>query len=392
MSKGEVERIWLPFTPWLLVASAALAPVRSRRPVGLARAPGGHRDRHRVVGAHAVVSERVLVVEDDPTVAEVVDAVPRTRRVRGRGVSDGALALDRALLDLPAIVVLDLMLPGHRRTRGLPPAPRRCAGTGDHAHCARRRGGPRLGLELGADDYLAKPFSPRELTARVKAVLRRAQQPLADRRLPSESTSTASSSTSALARSPSTASPVSAHRPRVRPARVPRALRHAARSAARSSSNRCGASPSATPRRSPCTCAGCARRSRGTRRNHVISSPSGASATGSTHETDRERSSADDRGHDRDHRRRRWLPHDRRRRHHHDVGRRRGRPRRHRGRSRDRWCDSVARSRCGWHGDARSVSKEPSPRSAAMVSVVVGVVRGRAGPCSSPTRISVRSS
>ena len=80
--------------------------------------------------------------------------------------------------DLPAIVVLDIMLPGIdglevcRRLRAAAPVP---------VIMLTARGEEEdrvIGLELGADDYLAKPFSPRELTARVKAVLRRANQPL----------------------------------------------------------------------------------------------------------------------------------------------------------------------------------------------------------------------
>jgi DNA-binding response OmpR family regulator len=119
------------------------------------------------------------VVDDDPNVAEVVS---RYLEREGFGVEvarDGHTALDRALAVPPDLVVLDLMLPGIdglevcRRLRALAPVPVvMLTAKGSEADRV-------VGLELGADDYLAKPFSPRELTARVKAVLRRAQGPLA---------------------------------------------------------------------------------------------------------------------------------------------------------------------------------------------------------------------
>jgi DNA-binding response OmpR family regulator len=121
---------------------------------------------------------RILVVEDDPTVAEIV-----TRYLEREGFSvehrrDGREALRYAVSALPDLVVLDLMLPGLdglevcRRLRSVAPVPvlMLTARSGEEHLVA--------GLELGADDYMAKPFSPRELTARVKAVLRRSRDPL----------------------------------------------------------------------------------------------------------------------------------------------------------------------------------------------------------------------
>ena len=125
-----------------------------------------------------MVSDRVLLVDDDPTVADVVTRYLEHEGFEVEVVSDGAVALSRTLADLPAIVVLDIMLPGIdglevcRRLRAAAPVP---------VIMLTARGEEEdrvIGLELGADDYLAKPFSPRELTARVKAVLRRANQPL----------------------------------------------------------------------------------------------------------------------------------------------------------------------------------------------------------------------
>ena len=121
--------------------------------------------------------DRVLVVDDDPTVAEVVTRYLEREGFDVEAIGDGAAAIDRAVADLPALVVLDLMLPGLdglevcRRLRGVAPIP---------VIMLTARGEEEdrvIGLELGADDYLAKPFSPRELTARVKSVLRRAAEP-----------------------------------------------------------------------------------------------------------------------------------------------------------------------------------------------------------------------
>jgi DNA-binding response OmpR family regulator len=125
------------------------------------------------------MTARVLIIEDDPNVAEVVSRYLEREGYIVESVSDGADGLERALTDLPDLVVLDLMLPSMggleicRRLRSVAPVPVIML-------TARGEEADRIaGLELGADDYVAKPFSPRELTARVKAVLRRATAPLA---------------------------------------------------------------------------------------------------------------------------------------------------------------------------------------------------------------------
>jgi DNA-binding response OmpR family regulator len=121
----------------------------------------------------------VLVVDDDRTVAEVVARYLEQDGFAVEALHDGRAALDRALADPPDLVVLDLMLPGIdglelcRRLRALAPVPVVML-TAKGAETDRI-----VGLELGADDYVAKPFSPRELVARVRAVLRRARGPLA---------------------------------------------------------------------------------------------------------------------------------------------------------------------------------------------------------------------
>jgi DNA-binding response OmpR family regulator len=123
---------------------------------------------------------RVLIVEDDQTVAEVVTRYLEREGFAVESVSDGHEALVRADAQLPDLVVLDIMLPGLdglevcRRLRSRAPIP---------VVMLTARGSEEdrvVGLDLGADDYVAKPFSPRELTARVKAVLRRAGSPLED--------------------------------------------------------------------------------------------------------------------------------------------------------------------------------------------------------------------
>jgi two-component system response regulator ResD len=125
------------------------------------------------------VEARVLVVEDDLTVAEVVVDYLRHAGLEPRHVLDGQSALDLAAAWRPDLVVLDLMLPGIgglevcRRLRAeqdpqVPLPVIMLTALGEESDRVR-------GLEGGADDYVTKPFSPRELTLRVQAVLRRAQ-------------------------------------------------------------------------------------------------------------------------------------------------------------------------------------------------------------------------
>jgi DNA-binding response OmpR family regulator len=121
----------------------------------------------------------VLVVDDDVTITEVVALYLSRDGYEVETVRDGRTAVDRALADPPDLVVLDLMLPGVdglevcRRIRALAPVPViMLTARGDESDRV-------AGLELGADDYVAKPFSPKELLARVRAVLRRSSGPLA---------------------------------------------------------------------------------------------------------------------------------------------------------------------------------------------------------------------
>lgn len=116
----------------------------------------------------------VLVVDDDPVLSEVVGRYLEREGLTVTFAADGETGLALALSSLPDLVVLDVMLPGIdglevcRRIREAAPIPVVML-------TARGEENDRIaGLELGADDYVPKPFSPGELTARVKAVLRRA--------------------------------------------------------------------------------------------------------------------------------------------------------------------------------------------------------------------------
>jgi len=124
--------------------------------------------------AVVTAAAHVLVVEDDPTVREVVVRYLERDGIDVASVGDGESALLQAALRWPDLVVLDLMLPQLdgfevcRRLRATAPVPViMLTARGDEDDRV-------MGLELGADDYVSKPFSPRELVARVRAVLRRA--------------------------------------------------------------------------------------------------------------------------------------------------------------------------------------------------------------------------
>jgi len=121
-----------------------------------------------------MAAPRVLIIEDDPNVAEVVTRYLEREGYAVESVADGLEGLEVALSDPPDIVVLDLMLPSLgglevcQRLRAKAPVPViMLTARGEEADRI-------VGLELGADDYVTKPFSPRELAVRVRTVLRRA--------------------------------------------------------------------------------------------------------------------------------------------------------------------------------------------------------------------------
>jgi DNA-binding response OmpR family regulator len=118
----------------------------------------------------------IVVVEDDPNIADLLDMYLRREGFRVLQASEGRYGLEIVARERPKLVVLDIGLPGE--LDGLDVCRRlRTGGAGDvpvliltarHDEIDRV-----LGLELGADDYVTKPFSPRELVARVKTILRR---------------------------------------------------------------------------------------------------------------------------------------------------------------------------------------------------------------------------
>jgi phosphate regulon transcriptional regulator PhoB len=129
----------------------------------------------------------ILVVEDEQDIADLVKYHLEKAGLPARVVEDGKHALDLITREPPDLVILDLMLPGLdgmelcRRLRASPAT----QGIPVIMLTAKAEEVDRIvGLEMGADDYVPKPFSPRELVARVKAVLRRMAAPLAGSEAP----------------------------------------------------------------------------------------------------------------------------------------------------------------------------------------------------------------
>jgi two-component system phosphate regulon response regulator OmpR len=120
-------------------------------------------------------NERVLVVDDDPALRELLSEYLAANGLEVEAVGDGA-AMRRALAaGMPGAIVLDLMLPGEdglslaRELRTHSDVPiLMLSARGEEIDRV-------IGLEVGADDYLAKPFGPRELLARLRALLRRSR-------------------------------------------------------------------------------------------------------------------------------------------------------------------------------------------------------------------------
>ena len=119
------------------------------------------------------MSHNVLVIEDDPGIARIVRLYLEQDGHRVAAASDGVAGLKLARESAPDLIVLDLMLPGLDGME-ICRALRRESDVPIIMVTARVAEADRLaGLDLGADDYILKPFSPRELAARVRAVLRR---------------------------------------------------------------------------------------------------------------------------------------------------------------------------------------------------------------------------
>ncbi len=117
--------------------------------------------------------KRILIVEDEPSLAEVVSLYLKRAGFQVQAVSDGRQAMVILEKQIPDFVIMDIMLPevdGLSLTRWL----RDRSDVPIIMVTARREEVDRIaGLEMGADDYVVKPFSPQELVSRVRAVLRR---------------------------------------------------------------------------------------------------------------------------------------------------------------------------------------------------------------------------
>ena len=123
------------------------------------------------------MNELILLVDDEPSIVKLARMYLEREGFRIESASDGEVALERVAREHPALVVLDVMLP---KLDGFEVC-RRLRASQDSTSIlmltARDEDIDKiLGLELGADDYLTKPFNPRELVARVKAILRRGER------------------------------------------------------------------------------------------------------------------------------------------------------------------------------------------------------------------------
>jgi len=122
-------------------------------------------------------SELILLVDDEPSIVQLVRMYLERENFRVEAAGDGEAALEAVRRFNPELIVLDVMLP---RLDGLEVCRRLRAENNPVAVImltARDEDIDKiLGLELGADDYLTKPFNPRELVARIKAILRRAER------------------------------------------------------------------------------------------------------------------------------------------------------------------------------------------------------------------------
>jgi len=128
-----------------------------------------------------VSNELILLVDDEPSIVQLARLYLEREGFRTESANDGEAALEKVARQHPALVVLDVMLP---KLDGFEVCRRLRASQNSIAILmltARDEDIDKiLGLELGADDYLTKPFNPRELVARVKAILRRGERKVDD--------------------------------------------------------------------------------------------------------------------------------------------------------------------------------------------------------------------
>jgi DNA-binding response OmpR family regulator len=147
--------------------------------------PGADRTTQEKPAAEVAINDKqkIFVVEDDSDIAHLVRHHLEVAGYRVRSYSSTHTVLADALKERPALMVLDIMVPGGDGIdlcRQVRQSGQALGGTPIVFLTARSSEADRIrGLETGADDYITKPFSPRELVARVKAVLRRCETPLA---------------------------------------------------------------------------------------------------------------------------------------------------------------------------------------------------------------------
>lgn len=125
------------------------------------------------------MKEKILIVEDEKDIVKMLDYNLKKESFRTLSVQDGEDALDLASREHPDLVILDLMLPGMdglEVCKALKAAVKTASIPIIMLTAKSQESDKIVGLELGADDYVTKPFSPRELIARIKAVLRRVKE------------------------------------------------------------------------------------------------------------------------------------------------------------------------------------------------------------------------
>src|SRR4030043_392052 len=125
------------------------------------------------------MKEKILIVEDEKDIVKMLEYNLKKEGLRTLSAYDGEYGLDLATREHPDLIILDLMLPGmdglevckalkkESKTSSIPVI---------MLTAKTQESDKVIGLELGADDYVTKPFSPRELIARIKAVLRRGKE------------------------------------------------------------------------------------------------------------------------------------------------------------------------------------------------------------------------
>jgi CheY-like chemotaxis protein/Spy/CpxP family protein refolding chaperone len=146
-------------------SSGASSPTACRRTAARGRTGIGDKARS--------VTERILLIEDDPRLAEMVKNYLGEAGFAVTVSSHGIAGIALEAREPFDALVLDLMLPDIDGLEVCRPHPRPLADADPDAHRPRRRMDRVVGLEIGADDYLPKPFEPREMLARLRAILRR---------------------------------------------------------------------------------------------------------------------------------------------------------------------------------------------------------------------------